>query len=117
MAMIHKTALAARLRIHLRRLRLLDLPRVHAGNCYQYSDEGVAEGLQRFRRGPGEPAAGIGDDWIRPADVAEIVGKHKETVLRWVRMDEVPHYRLGAHTVRFRREEIDAWLKGETANG
>ncbi len=116
MAMIHKTTLARRLGMSPQRLRLLDLPRVKAGTCYQYSDEGVTESIPNFHFGPGEPAPGIGDDWMRAAAVAKIVGRHKETVLRWVRQNEIPHYRFGPHSVRFRRAEVDAWLKGETTS-
>lgn len=43
-------------------------------------------------------------------DVAELVGVHVETVLRWVRQGLIPAVRLPGGAIRFRHDELEAWL-------
>jgi excisionase family DNA binding protein len=43
-------------------------------------------------------------------DVAELVDVHVETVLRWVRQGLIPAVRLPGGAIRFRPEELEAWL-------
>jgi excisionase family DNA binding protein len=47
-------------------------------------------------------------------EVAELVGVSTETVLRWVRRGDLPAFRLPGRAIRFRQDDLDAWL-GERA--
>jgi excisionase family DNA binding protein len=47
-------------------------------------------------------------------EVAELLGVHAETVLRWARRGQLPAIRLPSGQIRFREDEIEAWL-GERA--
>jgi excisionase family DNA binding protein len=38
------------------------------------------------------------------------LGVKKNTLFYWVSKGEIPHVRLGARTVRFRRSDLEAWL-------
>ncbi len=46
--------------------------------------------------------------------VAEVVGVSPETILRWVRRGDLPAIRLPGGAVRFRPDEIEAWLAERT---
>jgi len=43
--------------------------------------------------------------------VAEIIGCHPETVTRASRVGKLPAYYLGHRMVRYKREDVDAWLE------
>ena len=43
-------------------------------------------------------------------EVADLLGVHTETVLRWTRRGQLPAIRLPGGAVRFREDELDAWL-------
>jgi excisionase family DNA binding protein len=43
-------------------------------------------------------------------EVADLLGVSTETVLRWVRQGKLPAIRLPGGAIRFRRDEIEAWL-------
>jgi excisionase family DNA binding protein len=43
-------------------------------------------------------------------DVAERLGVTTAVVRKWVERKMIPHLRLGERTVRFREDEIDAWV-------
>lgn len=43
-------------------------------------------------------------------DVAELLGVTPATVLRWTRQGALPAVRLPSGQIRYRPEELDAWL-------
>jgi excisionase family DNA binding protein len=43
-------------------------------------------------------------------ELAELLSLSSETVLRWTRRGELPAFRLPNGAIRFRRDELDAWL-------
>lgn len=42
--------------------------------------------------------------------VADMLGVHAETVLRWTRRGELPAIRLPGGAIRYREDAIDGWL-------
>lgn len=42
--------------------------------------------------------------------VADLLDVHAETVLRWTRRGDLPAIRLPGGAVRFREDEVQAWL-------
>ena len=49
-------------------------------------------------------------------EVAELVGVSAETVLRWTRAGRLPALRLPSGAIRFRQEELDAWMTERAAS-
>jgi excisionase family DNA binding protein len=45
-------------------------------------------------------------------EVALRLGVSTETVLRWTRCGELPGFRLPGGALRYRHEELEAWLDG-----
>ena len=43
--------------------------------------------------------------------VAELLGVSTESVLRWTRSGKLPAIRLPGGAIRFRDDELDAWLR------
>jgi excisionase family DNA binding protein len=43
-------------------------------------------------------------------ELAELLGVSTETVLRWTRRGTLPAIRLPGGAIRFRQDELDAWL-------
>ena len=43
-------------------------------------------------------------------DVAELLGVSSETILRWSRTGKLPAIRLPSGAIRFRPDQLDAWL-------
>ena len=52
-------------------------------------------------------AVNIMEGWMTPVDVAVIYGKHVETIKRWCRGGQIPHYRIG-RLIRMRKSEVFA---------
>jgi len=50
------------------------------------------------------------DKLISPAELAETLGISIETVYAWTSQKKLPYIKLG-RLVRFRKDEIDNWLK------
>lgn len=46
--------------------------------------------------------------------VAELLDVSAETVLRWTRRGELPAVRLPSGAIRYRPDELDAWLEART---
>lgn len=44
------------------------------------------------------------------ADVSRLLNVHEETVRRWTRAGALPCVKLPNKTVRYRREDIDAYM-------
>lgn len=59
-----------------------------------------------------EKVAGL-DVMLTPDDVAALLQVSKSTLCRMTKRDEIPHRRLSKQVVRYSRNEIEAWLKGE----
>jgi excisionase family DNA binding protein len=47
---------------------------------------------------------------ITARHVAELLGVSPETILRWTRRGELPAIRLPSGAIRYRPEDLDAWL-------
>ena len=47
--------------------------------------------------------------------VADLLALSPETVLRRYRAGELPGYRIASNVLRFRQDEIEAWLEGTRA--
>ena len=55
-------------------------------------------------------------DWLTLSEVAELLGVHPSTVRNWADKGHLPSHRtLGGHR-RFRRQELDLWMKSQSAN-
>jgi excisionase family DNA binding protein len=49
-------------------------------------------------------------------EVAERFGVHAETVLRWTRQGNLPAYRMPSGAIRYREDELDAWLSARATS-
>jgi len=49
-------------------------------------------------------------EFLTIQEVSEYLGIKKSTLYSKVEKGEIPHYKIG-HLVRFRQEEIDAWME------
>jgi len=52
------------------------------------------------------------EGFITAQEAAEFLGYSIQTIYNKVNLGEIPHYKRG-RTLRFRRSELDAWLRGE----
>lgn len=50
-------------------------------------------------------------------EVADVLGVCTETVLRWTRAGKLPPIRLPGGAIRFREDDLDAWLSARTGVG
>jgi excisionase family DNA binding protein len=50
-------------------------------------------------------------------ELAGLLGVSPETVLRWTRRGELPAIRLPGGAIRYRRDELDAWLTDHATAG
>jgi excisionase family DNA binding protein len=44
-------------------------------------------------------------------EVADLLGVSSETILRWTRRGELPAVKLPAGAIRYREDELEAWLE------
>ena len=52
------------------------------------------------------------DSFLRPADVAKLVGCHVRTLRRWERAGQFPKRRwLAQHRVAYLRSEVRQWIE------
>jgi excisionase family DNA binding protein len=49
--------------------------------------------------------------------VADLLGVSTETVLRWSRCGSLPSFCLPGGAIRFRQDDLDAWLEGRRRQG
>jgi excisionase family DNA binding protein len=77
------------------------------GGRTRFSVRNVRAMLDSSRVSAADGMGQVGEDWMTPEDVAKMLGKHRETVLRWTRQKLIPFYRIGGKTLRFRRSEIE----------
>jgi excisionase family DNA binding protein len=54
--------------------------------------------------------AGMTDRLLTARAVAELLDVSSETVLRWARRGELPAIKLPGGAIRFREDELEAWL-------
>lgn len=52
-----------------------------------------------------------GERLLTARDVAELLSVSAETVLRWTRRGDLPGFRLPGGALRYRLEELEAWLE------
>jgi excisionase family DNA binding protein len=50
-------------------------------------------------------------------EVADLLGVSTETILRWTRRGDLPGFRLSSRALRFREDELDAWLAERATPG
>jgi len=51
---------------------------------------------------------------LRTRDVSELLDVSTETVLRWTRRGDLPAVRLPGGAVRYRPDELEAWLEAHS---
>ncbi len=51
------------------------------------------------------------DNYLNIDDVAEYLGVKPPTVRSWIKNRGLPHYRMGGKLLKFKRAEIDEWVK------
>jgi excisionase family DNA binding protein len=56
------------------------------------------------------PGAAVTGPPLTARQVADLLGVSTETVLRWTRRGELPAIRLPGGAIRFREDELEAWL-------
>ena len=103
--------LAAMLRVapsSVRKMKLRGLiPSVTVGGRMYFRPSQLIAAFETFYMGPPrEKPSCFPGDWMKPVDVAEYLGRSVETVYRWLHRGDLPYYRLGPHTIRFRRSEL-----------
>jgi len=59
-----------------------------------------------------ESGNAIPEGFITASEAAEFLGYSIQTIYNKVNLGEIPHYKRG-RTLRFRRSELDAWLRGD----
>lgn len=58
----------------------------------------------------------ISDNYISIDEAAEYLGVKASTIRSWVKTKGMPHYRVGGKLLKFKRSEIDDWIKNEDKN-
>lgn len=56
-----------------------------------------------------------GDKWMSPKQAAEYTGYAVQTIYNKVSQGEIPHHK-GSGSTRFKKSELDAWMRGEKVN-
>lgn len=54
------------------------------------------------------------DEWLTPKEIANELKVSTWTVLEACRQGRLQSLKTGAHTVRIRREWLEAWIDGQT---
>ena len=49
--------------------------------------------------------------WMTSTQVAEYLGRHRNTILRWQRTLEFPRHKSETGMVRYHRDEVDRWMQ------
>lgn len=50
-------------------------------------------------------------DWLTASQVAELLGVHERTVQAKVRREGLPAHRIGTRSFRYRRDEVEDWIR------
>lgn len=53
----------------------------------------------------------LNDNYISIEEAAEYLGVKVPTIRSWIKNKGMPHYRIGGKLLKFKRSEIDAWVK------
>lgn len=51
------------------------------------------------------------DKYISIEEAADYLGVKTSTVRSWIKNKGMPHYRVGGKLLKFKRSEIDEWIK------
>jgi excisionase family DNA binding protein len=65
---------------------------------------------------PADPGADRDDRLLDYDAAAEFTSIPKATLYTWVCLDQIPHLRFGARTVRFRRRDLEAFGERRAAD-
>jgi excisionase family DNA binding protein len=72
----------------------------------------------------GPPDDGLSARWdvvtsrlLTARELAGLLGVSTETVLRWTRRGDLPAIRLPGGAIRFREDDLDAWLMARATPG
>jgi|GEM_PF-5237350 len=104
------------LKVHPRHIARMtdngDIPFTILGGRRRYAPGKIVETIAKLRV-PQSSAVleqiwnGSKDDWMKPNAAALFVGVDRRSLIRWASRGEVPHYRLGRNTFRFRKSELE----------
>jgi excisionase family DNA binding protein len=50
-------------------------------------------------------------EWLSRAELADWLGTHQRTILKWTKANKIPFTRVGKKDLAFNRDEILAWLQ------
>lgn len=53
------------------------------------------------------------DNYISIEEAADYLGVKTSTIRSWIKNKGMPHYRVGGKLLKFKRSEIDEWIKCE----
>lgn len=56
------------------------------------------------------------DNYISIEEAADYLGVKTSTVRSWIKNKGMPHYRVGGKLLKFKRFEIDEWIKCKDEN-
>ena len=59
----------------------------------------------------------MADRLLTARAVADLLDVSAETILRWTRRGDLPAFRLPGGAIRFREDEVDAWLEERATTG
>ena len=51
------------------------------------------------------------DNYISIEEAADYLGVKASTIRSWIKNKGMPHYRVGGKLLKFKRSEIDEWIK------
>ena len=51
------------------------------------------------------------DYWLRPSQVAELLGCHINTVYNWIHRDGLPHRRVGGNFIEIKKADLVEFLE------
>ena len=54
------------------------------------------------------------DRWLSLKEIAEYLGARRETIYKWIENKGMPGHQIGRNW-KFKKEEVDAWIKSGKA--
>jgi excisionase family DNA binding protein len=57
----------------------------------------------------------LGDRWLSVDEIAIYLGIKRDTVYKWIERRNLPAHKAG-RLWKFRRDEVDAWVRSENAS-
>jgi excisionase family DNA binding protein len=64
----------------------------------------------KIKAGPETTGVNMEDRWLSVDEIAAYIGIKRDTVYKWIGEKQMPAHRMG-RLWKFRREEVDAWVK------